>query len=202
MLGRTGAEWVESALLLGPLPVAEVAGEPDDSCDPFYRAWLRAQRRGLARAVLSLGDRAAGDLSSARIWVASGEWGDTAQADLDLLTFDQGIRALLARQAAEAVAGSADFSEACAALRLLDECYRVHHAFEELLMELHEHPGRAGHEEAHRSIQAQLGQLRAVHARGDLAAAQRVLGAMRDRSDEHAAGPDRSLQRALLEVRP
>jgi len=202
MFGRSSVEKVEAALLLGPADRGEVVGEAGAACcDPFYRAWLRAQRRDLARAILASGSRAATDVAVARGWIASGEWGDTAAADLDMLAFDHGMFEVLSRQAAEAVADSRAFSEASATLRLLDDCCRVHHAFEEMLMELHGHPELAMHREAHRSIQAQLEQLRAVHARGDLASARRVLAALRHWTDEHAAGPDRSFEMALVEAR-
>jgi hemerythrin-like metal-binding protein len=201
MNGRTHVEKVEMALLLGPVSLGETAREADASCDPFYRAWLRAQRRDLARTVLSRGALSLVDVASARGWVSSGEWGDTARADLDMLAFDNRILALLSRQAAEAVADSRAFSEASAALRLLDDCCRVHHAFEEMLMELHGYPERAAHQEAHRSIQAQLEQLRAVHARGELASARAALAALRHWTDEHTSGPDRSLETFLAGVR-
>jgi hemerythrin len=198
---RTNTEKVEMALLLGPVSLDEIAGDADASCDPFYRAWLRAQRRELARNVLSRGAPSLVDLAAARGWVSSGEWGDTARADLDMLAFDNRILALLSRQAAEALADSRAFSEASAALRLLDDCCRVHHAFEEMLMELHGLPERAAHQEAHRSIQVQLEQLRAVHARGDLASARAVLAALRHWTDEHTSGPDRGLETFLAGVR-
>jgi hemerythrin-like metal-binding protein len=201
MNGRTHVEKVELALLLGRVSLVETAGEAGSSCDPFYRAWLRAQRRDLARSVLSSGSRALVDVTAARGWVSSGEWGDTARADLDMLAFDNRILALLSRQAAEAMSESRAFSEASAALRLLDDCCRVHHAFEEMLMELHGFPERAAHQEAHRSIQAQLEQLRSVHARGELGSARAVLAALRHWTDEHTSGPDRSLETFLADVR-
>jgi len=201
MSGRTNVEKVEAALLLGADGGCDLAGGDDGSCDPFYRAWLRAQRRDLARAVLSAGPRPAADVSAARGWVTSGEWGDTAGADLDLLAFDHGMLEVLTRQAAEALASARGFSDTSAALRLLDDCCRVHHAFEEMLMELHGSPELAVHREAHRSIQAQLGQLRAVHARGELGPARQVVASLRHWSDEHAAGLDRSLETFLLESR-
>jgi hemerythrin-like metal-binding protein len=198
---RTNAEKVEMALLMGPVSLGETHGEEEASCDPFYRAWLQAQRKDLARSVLSRGAPSLVDLAAARGWVSSGEWGDTARADLDMLAFDNRILALLSRQAAEAVADSRAFSEASAALRLLDDCCRVHHAFEEMLMELHGHPEWAAHREAHRSIQAQLEQVRAVHARGNLASARAVLAALRHWIDEHTSGPDRDLETFLAGVR-
>jgi hemerythrin-like metal-binding protein len=201
MFGRTNVEKFEAALLLGPAGNDRLAGEGDASCDPFYRAWLRAQRRDLARTILSSGARAPSGMVAARGWIASGEWGETVWADLDLLAFDHQMFELLSRRAAEAVAESRAFSEAAAALRLLDDCCRVHHGFEEMLMELHGHADLASHREAHRSIQAQLDQLRAVHARGDLASARQVIAALRHWTDEHAAGPDRTFERLLLEAR-
>lgn len=201
MFGRTRVEKVEAALLLGPAWNDRVAGDDGASCDPFYRAWLRAQRRDLARAVLSSGARSTSSVVAARGWIASGEWGDTASADLDLLAFDHQMYEMLSRRAAEAVGHSRAFSDAAAALRLLDDCGRVHHAFQEMLMELHGHPDLASHREAHRSIQAQVDQLRAVHSRGDLASARQVMAALRHWTDEHAAGPDRTFEALLLEVR-
>jgi hypothetical protein len=64
-------------------------------------------------------------MAAARGWIASGEWGETVGADLDLLAFDHQMFEMLSRRAAEAMVDSRSFSEAAAALRLLDDCCRV-----------------------------------------------------------------------------
>jgi hemerythrin len=198
MLGCHDIESVHRALVLGPDGDGPVAGERGrPACDPFYRAWLRSARRELTRNALSGKASSPVDLTAARGWVSSGEWGDTASADLDMLAFDHDLLAMLGREVTSALVDGRAYAEAAAAVRLLHDCSRVHEDFEELLMELHQDPDRAIHAEGHRSLQAQREQFLACHARGDLAAARSVHAALRHWSDEHLRGPDQSLQRFL-----
>ncbi len=202
MLGCHDIEKVRQALVLGPKCDGPVAGEKGPSCDPFYRAWLRAARRELTRIALSGKASSPVDLTAPRGWVASGEWGDTPSADLAMLSFDHALLAMLGREVSSALVDGRSYSEAAAVARLLDDCTRVHEDFEELLMELHRDPDRAAHAECHRSLQAQREQFLACHARGDLAAARSVHAALGHWSDEHVRGPDRSLEGFLDLQRP
>jgi hemerythrin len=201
MLGCHDIEKVHQAMVLGPEGEGPVAGERGrPSCDPFYRAWLRAARRELTRSALPGNASSPVDLTAARGWVSSGEWGDTASADLAMLAFDHGLLAMLGREVTNALVDGRSYAEAAAVVRLLHDCSRVHEAFEELLMELHQDPDRASHAEGHRSLQAQREQFLACHTRGDLQAARSVHSALRHWCDEHVRGPDGSLQRFLGSV--
>ncbi len=196
MLGMGDIARIQATLALGPEEGGRVAGESAHRCDPFYRAWLRTVRRELTHSALE-GGGARVDLEAARVWVTSGEWGDTASADLEMLAFDHGLLETLAREAAAALSDGRSWAEAQAALRLHDQCARVHEAFEEVLMDLRGDPDRDAHVECHHSLRAQREQVLACHARGDLASARSLLAAFRGWADEHARGPDLGLERYL-----
>jgi hemerythrin len=192
MMGTGDIEKVHHALVLGPEPAGAVAGEGASTCDPFYRAWLRSARRELTNGALA-GIRPSIDLTAARGWVESGEWGDTSKADREMLAFDRSRLEMLEREVAAALGDGRSYAEAEAVVRLLDQCSRVHEDFEELLMALHGDPDGELHAEGHRSLQAQREQLLTCHGRGDLVAARSVHAALRHWRVEHARGPDRAL---------
>lgn len=197
MFGMRDIEKVQQALVIGPDGAARVAGEKARGCDPFYRAWLRSLRRALVDGALREVPALVPDLAAPCVWVTSGEWGDTAAADLEMLTFDHGLLDVLGRDARDALVDGRPFTDAEAVLRLLADCARVHEAFEEVLMEIHRVPDREEHLEVHRFLAAEREQLCAAHAAGDLAAARSLLAALRGWSDEHAAGHDLALEGRL-----